>query len=445
MSSRRHHITGVCIALLCTLGTLTVPTSSHADDVPEQLKSPKGEIAIDSDTTLRFIMWGQFWTRFMQLNPGTLIQGSEEDTSFDVGIRRARFLAWAQNGRTQTMFHFGINNETFQGPFPAFFVHDAWGSYAVVEKMFNLGMGLHYWRGISRMTSASTLNFLALDAPILNWPTIARTDQFARDLGIFAHGQIDRIDYRFSLNRPFVVNAMPTAGGPGDYNPQANSINLEGYVQLFLNNGESGALPYTVGTYLGKKDVFNIGAGFQWQPDGIAQVDAEGNLEEEDLLALGADVFLDKPLGRGSALTAYVVYYNFQLGEDNVRNVGIMNLGSTTDADGNPTADASVNGPGNAYPVIGTGNHIYGQVGYLLPNDGTGVLIQPYVTTQYSLMDGLDDPMIAPEVGINWYLDGQYSKVTTHFRNRPLFKVEGDEIKEDSRLNEFILQFHVRL
>jgi hypothetical protein len=32
---------------------------------------------------------------------------------------------------------------------------------------FTLGAGLHYYMGLSRLTMASTLNFLTIDAPIL--------------------------------------------------------------------------------------------------------------------------------------------------------------------------------------------------------------------------------------------------------------------------------------
>jgi hypothetical protein len=33
---------------------------------------------------------------------------------------------------------------------------------------------------------ASTLNFLTIDAPIFNWPLIENSDQFARQMGLFA-------------------------------------------------------------------------------------------------------------------------------------------------------------------------------------------------------------------------------------------------------------------
>ena len=58
-----------------------------------------------------------------------------------------------------------------------------------------MGAGLHYWNGVSRLSSQSTLNFMTLDAPIFNWTNIEATDQFARQFGIYAKGQLDRLDY----------------------------------------------------------------------------------------------------------------------------------------------------------------------------------------------------------------------------------------------------------
>ena len=65
-------------------------------------------------------------------------------------------------------------------------MHDAWTEYAIIPSKLHIGTGLHYWNGVSRMASASTLNFMTLDAPIHNWFNIEATDQFARQLGIYA-------------------------------------------------------------------------------------------------------------------------------------------------------------------------------------------------------------------------------------------------------------------
>ena len=59
------------------------------------------------------------------------------------------------------------------------------------------------------MTMASTLNFLTVDSPIFTWPLIDNSDQFARQMGMFAKGKYGKFEYRFSLNKPFATNLAP--------------------------------------------------------------------------------------------------------------------------------------------------------------------------------------------------------------------------------------------
>jgi len=406
----------------------------------QRAAAPKIQIPLPSGDKdfLRLITWHQFWARGIQNNPGTTVQGMDRDATTDIGIRRSRILALGQfaNGRVQILSHFGINNQTFNNTRkPQLYIHDAWGSFQVLEKYLTLGAGLHYWNGVSRLTNASTLNFLPVDAPILNWTTIERTDQFARQAGLFAKGQIGRVDYRLALNKPFSTSRELTPGGAADYLSESDSLSTAGYVQLFMREKESNTLPYAVGTYLGKKDVFNVGAGFHYHPDALGTRNAaDTETTQHDLVAIGVDAFLDKPLGKGSALTSYLVYYYYDFGPNHVRNIGIMNVGQ---------GGTSVNGSGNAYPVMGTGNHVYGQLGYLLPGEPLGLQIQPDGTFQVSLMEALDDPMVVGEGGINWFVLGHHAKVTTHYRNRPVFEVpgNGDRPTADSRASEVIVQF----
>ncbi|MFN3393657.1 MAG: hypothetical protein ACK424_03775, partial [Candidatus Thermochlorobacter sp.] len=57
---------------------------------------------------IRFITWLQMWTRFQEQNPGTIINGNPVDNFFDIGIRRARFLAYGSFGKGSLfMFHIG--------------------------------------------------------------------------------------------------------------------------------------------------------------------------------------------------------------------------------------------------------------------------------------------------------------------------------------------------
>jgi hypothetical protein len=178
------------------------------EDTGQPLRYAPARIDLNDEGTqwIRFITWLQIWARAQELNPGTRVDGSPQSENFDIGVRRARFLVFGQViPRVRILFHAGMNNQSFvTGLRPDFYIHDAWTDFEVIpDGILWLGGGLHYWNGLSRHANASTLNFLGMDAPISNWFTIERTDQFARQMGLFAHGQIEGFDYRIALNRPF--------------------------------------------------------------------------------------------------------------------------------------------------------------------------------------------------------------------------------------------------
>ena len=58
------------------------------------------------------------------------------------------------------------------GKKPQIFVHDIWNEYAVIpqtkESDFSLavGAGLHYWNGISRKSSSSTMGYMTADGTL---------------------------------------------------------------------------------------------------------------------------------------------------------------------------------------------------------------------------------------------------------------------------------------
>ncbi|MEM9730599.1 MAG: porin, partial [Myxococcota bacterium] len=278
-----------------------------------------------------------------------------------------------------------------------------------------------------------------LDAPIVNWPTIERTDQFARQLGFYAKGNIFGLDYRVAVVRPFTTTVPPlTPGGPANYNNFQNTWAYSGYFQYMFWDIEPNTLPYTVGTWIGTKRVLNVGAGYHIHPDGVAYITDDGELETKPLIATGVDMFADVPLSKrpnGGAITGYGVYYYYDFGPNNVRNIGIMNPGD-------PGSGTSFNGPGNAYPVIGTSHTFYGQLGWLLPWKINQVRFQPYLVSQMSKFQALEDPMFQFGVGGNVFIHGHNAKVTLEYRNRPIFDAE--TLRVDSRKgNSFVLQFHL--
>lgn len=434
---------------------------------------------------VRFIMWNQTWFRYTQNNPGTAVNGSTANTSFDIGARRLRFLGFAQiTPRYLILMHFGINNQTFisggvpnggetgnggtdtRGKKPGIFFHDVWNEYAVIPNMkpgtkeankFSLyaGAGLHYWNGVSRMTSASTLNFMAVDAPIFNWANIDEADQFARQMGLYLKGKAGKLDYRVSLNRTFstktplptstdgkhlvldkavdynagLINPAIGAAGhipdlkAGTYNGGKN-LSYGGYFMYQFKDQESNLLPFTVGTYVGTKKVFNLGGGFYYSPKGTASASITGSdtlLNRHDVMQFGLDAFLDMPFGgdKNMAVTAYSVFYNYNFGPKYLRNTGIMNIGAK-DASYTGT-DASQAGYGNAAPLLGTGNIWYTQAGFLLPKTiSKKMRLQPFVAYTMKSLEAIDGTMNFFDAGCNLFMDGHHSKFTLQYSNRPL-------------------------
>ena len=424
----------------------------------------------DGSKYLRMIAWNQIWFRSSDMNPGTMIGDEPATQSTDIGNRRLRMLFYAQlSKRYMVVAHFGINNQTFTnggaagtsgtggygaGKKPGMFFHDAWNEYAVIspekDKKFSLslGGGLHYYMGLSRMTMASTLNFLTIDAPIFNWPLIDNSDQFARQVGLFAKGKYGKFEYRLSYNKPFSTNLAPVAVLGGERAVAVdNSGNTEwskaGYFEYQFLETESNLLPYKVGTYMGTKKVFNIGAGFYNAQDGTRTI-VDGAINKHDIKLFSADVFADLPIGKKEnkmAITAYSVFYNYDFGPNYLRNIGIMNVGI---ADPNFVGDKALAGPGNAQAAIGTGNIWYTQAGFLLPNKAEKpvVRIQPFGAVTYKDFEALEKSTTQFDIGSNFFLDGHHAKITAQYSTRPVYTAID---KTDGHKGEFTVQLHIYL
>lgn len=421
----------------------------------------------DGSKYMRMIAWNQVWFRSTEMNPGTMINGESATSSTDIGLRRLRMLFYAQvSKRYMIVTHFGINNQTFTnggsvsstgtggygaGKKPGMFFHDAWNEYALVlpqaDKKFSLSMGagLHYYTGLSRMTMSSTLNYLAADAPIFNWPLIENSDQFARQIGLFAKGKYGHLEYRFAYNKPFATNLTP-ANATSDAAAVAvdNSGNTKwskaGYVEYQFFDIESNLLPYKVGTYMGTKKVFNIGAGFYNAPDATrTMVDSEVKKHSINLFAV--DAFLDMPVGtKKGAITAYSVFYNYDFGPNYLRNLGIMNVGV---ADPAFTGQAALAGAGSGQPTIGTGTIWYTQAGFLIPDthEKPKVRIQPFGAFTHKNFEALDKASSQFDIGANWFIDGHHAKITTQYSTRPVYTA----VNQSTSKGDFLVQLQIYL
>ena len=456
--------------ILTFIGLALLSSSLYSQGSPDYGSGLKLNLNPEGDKYVRFILWNQIWLRNTEMNPGTMVSDEATKNTWNIGNRRLRALAYAQiTKRYMVLMHFGINNQTFingggsgstgtggygNGKKPQMFIHDAWNEYAVVlpgeagEFSLSLGAGLHYYMGLSRMTMASTLNFLTVDSPIFTWPLIDNSDQFARQMGLFAKGKYGKFEYRFSLNKPFATNIAPVdVTNPAARVAVDNNGNPEfskaGYVEYQFLDSESNLLPFKVGSYLGTKKVFNLGAGFYHQKDGT-RTSVNSQIEKHDIALYAVDAFADLPLGNAKnkmALSAYAGFYNYNFGPNYLRNLGIMNVGSN---DPNFIGDKAIAGAGNLQPMIGSGNIYYLQAGLLLPSnaDKPKIRIQPFAAYTNKNFKALENSSSQFDIGANWFIDGHHAKLTTQYSTRPTYTNASAEPKSKG---EFILQFQIYL
>ena len=456
--------------IITFIGLALISSSLYSQGSPDYGSGLKLNLNTEGDKYVRFILWNQIWLRNTEMNPGTMVSDEATKNSWNIGNRRLRALAYAQiTKRYMVLLHFGINNQTFingggsgstgtggygNGKKPQMFFHDAWNEYAVVlpgeagEFSLSLGAGLHYYMGLSRMTMASTLNFLTVDSPIFTWPLIDNSDQFARQMGMFAKGKYGKFEYRFSLNKPFATNLAPVdvtnpAARVAVDNNGNPKFSKAGYVEYQFLDSESNLLPFKVGSYLGTKKVFNLGAGFYHQKDGT-RTSVNSQIEKHDIALYAIDAFADLPLGNAKnkmALSAYAGFYNYNFGPNYLRNLGIMNVGSN---DPNFIGDKAIAGAGNLQPMIGSGNIYYLQAGLLLPSnaDKPKIRIQPFAGYTNKNFKALENSSSQFDIGANWFIDGHHAKLTTQYSTRPTYTSASAEPKSKG---EFILQFQIYL
>jgi len=366
------------------------------------------KININDAVYIRFIIWHQQW---LQTNN---LQKEDSKLQLTSSVRRSRFLAYAQiSPRFLILTHFGLNNLSAQsnltslgnnGDGPQIFLHDAWTEFKVTNNdVLYIGAGLHYWKGLTRLSNASTLNFMTLDQarPFVHWHALGITNQFARHMGLYAKGRYGEFDYRIAINNP--LNPSNSLGGGVNFgnsfpNAEASSITYdgsitddangdpvgntitEGYFRYNFFDTESIKLPYQVGTYFGKKKVLGVGLGFFSHVDGVYDNAAD---EHDNVFHVAADAFYDAPLGNG-AINAYASFISFDYGENYLSR------------------------------WAGTGTNIYVHTGYYIP----GLDIMPYVAFQTGNYEALEDNVNSFDVGINYYVSGHNAKITLEYHTQ---------------------------
>lgn len=381
---------------------LLLSLKAFSQGSPDYGAGMKFNLNDDGSKYLRVISWAQIWGQYNSDRP--LDANGNEQADLDFSVRRARVLMYAQiNKDFLILTHFGLNSlnadsmsPTGKGEGSQLFLHDVWAQYSL-GKDHALGGGLHYWNGISRLNNQSTLNIMTLDNQRQAWATLGLSDQFARHIGMYAKGAFGKFQYRVAINSASTSNlqatAVPISGGAATYTgtrllgSKEAGKTYSGYFEYGFLDAESNFLPYKVGTYLGTKKVFNVGAGFFSHPNGAVIANGSGVLSGEDVSVFGLDAFYDVPVGtQGAALTAYALYQNSDYGKN-------YRLGTTYE----------------------TGSMIHGHLGYVIPGKSK-TRFQPYISYDDRKIDALNDNATQLGIGANAFFSGHHSKLTLEYQ-----------------------------
>ncbi|MBO6659442.1 MAG: hypothetical protein JJ862_05960 [Roseivirga sp.] len=151
-----------------------------------------------------------------------------------------------------------------------------------------------------------------MDAPLYQQATNDVSDQFVRKYSIYAKGKLGKLDYRVALSKPMSISASSVQSaviGPNSlFSNEPANLQTQGYFKYEFLDSESNLTPYNTGSYLGSKNVFNIGAGFIYQKDAMWHTENNGaDIVRENLALFGVDVFYDRVLdaSKNTAITAY--------------------------------------------------------------------------------------------------------------------------------------------
>lgn len=493
----KNKIQLIILLLTATCATVfgQVQIETPAVTPPAEQPKPKDKIEElrlklndDGSHYIKATFSNQVWFRFNDSNPGTTVLGDPAKQTFDIGLRRTRVQLYGQlTDHVTFYFQFGQNNFNFltqnagNRKMEVFF-HDALAEYKISKKsdILFLGGGLTIANGLSRFSQPSISTIMTMDVPVFAQATVDQTDEFSRKLSIYARGQVGRLDYRLVMSDPFPVNtngtssvnvATPAGGAVGVFpsNPVTTvtyptSVNsafaqtghnkqYQGFFMWNFFDKESHVTPYMTGTYLGKKKVLNLEAGFISQQNAVWTitdpnvVSGANNFTYHAMNLWSAAIFYDAPVNteKGTAINFYGGYFHTDYGPGYLRYNGIMNpaSGIAAPATGTPQPGSQ----GNAFPMFGTGSVAYAQFGYLLKKDllgeGNGTLM-PYASVQSANYDRLDKQMTVFDLGLNWLIKGHSSKITLDYQNRPVYTPNGAELNmNSSRKGQVVMQYQI--
>ncbi|MBY0068268.1 porin [Empedobacter falsenii] len=387
--------------------------------------------------------YAEAWARYTQLNPGSMINDQEKSETSDLSLRRVRLkLTYKPTEKLTFVLQGGATNlNANQKGANNFELLDAYGEYKFSEAI-QFGAGRSTWRGLSRFTTGP-LNTLLYDLPAYATSNAGITDATVRELSAYVKGQIGKFDYRVILANPYTNLMADPRWNVSTVSRNATNKDISGYFRYAFFDTENISSPFNSGTYNGSKKVLSIGAGFDYIHNLMWHKDDTGITQNDDMKNFAVDVFYDAPINKdkGTSISAYAMAMHNDYGPNYVRYVGTNNPATGVNA-----ANASLNGAGNAMPIIGTGNTYFLQVGGTLPyfnKEKSNLQLQPAGSIELSDLKGLKDDAIIYDAGVSLLFNKMSSRLTFDAQNRPIFNNEGGNAVATDRKWQFVLKYRI--
>ncbi len=398
----------------------------------------------DHSRYISFSGYAELWARYAQLNPGSLINNEAKSEVSDLSLRRVRVkMTYKPTEKLMFVLQGGTTNVNMNAKASNYFdLLDAYAEYSFNDKIA-FGAGRSTWRGLSRF-STGPLNTLLYDLPAYATSNAGATDYTVRELGAYIKGQLGKFDYRLVVADPYTMSTSDPKVNVASFSKNSPNKDFSGYFRYAFLDKENISTPFNSGTYVGKKNVLSLGAGFDYIHDAMWHQDINKNTINDDMKSFAVDLFYDAPLNKekGTSISGYGMAMHNDYGPNYVRYVGTNNPATSVDV-----TQASLNGAGNAMPVIGTGNTYYVQLGGTLPylnKEKKNLQLQPAVGMQLSDLKGLHDNAVIYDAGISLLMNGMSSRLTFDAQNRPVFT--GDPSHNavvSDRQWQFVLKYRI--
>jgi hypothetical protein len=355
----------------------------------------------------------QIWTRYVWFNPDG--NGTRRGGDFDIGLRRSRIILYSNLfGKCFMYTQFGLDGQTFKGDRnPPMMVINAETEYKVLKDKLQVGIGLNTWNGVSRYNNSNVSEFLVVDNPGFAFPVGGTDDQLGRQFGIYAKGNLNRLNYRISAAKPF-QNGSATPYNSATSELLNSNPAYKGYFYWQFFDREDQTFPYLTMNNLGRSKLLNVGAGIYYHPSAT-----HGNWNDKylinDIFLASIDEFLDLPLRNGGAVTSYLGINYYFFGKNYLRSMGVMNTGTSAgffDLD---------QGYGNSEYETGTGTIVRYEAGYLFPKTILKAKLQPFGALTWKNFQGLDQSSVQFDAGINYLMAAHNMKWTLQYSSRPVY------------------------